>query len=240
VVAVPAKGIDNHDRGALDEGVKVRLPAAAALFCLLTSVGLAQDGGAWSVIEKSRGITVSRRVQAGCALPAFRGQGNIHGNVLQVLAVMLDLKAVESWAHGVTESRPIKRIDARTHLVYLHSDLPWPVKDRDMIVRSEVDVVKPAEEFRVTLHCEPTAQPELDGVIRVQTCQSTLHLRKVDENTTAVDYVMTLDPAGNLPSWSAEWVTKATPFKTLVALEERAKVSQGQYTASVRSWAAAL
>lgn len=201
---------------------------------------MAQDGGGWTVIERSRGITMSRRVQANSALPAFRGQGVIEGNVLQVLAVMLDLKAVERWAHGVTESHPIKRVDARTHLVYLHSDLPWPVRDRDMIVRSQVEVVKPAEEFHVTLHCEPKAQPERDGVIRVQTCQSTLHLRKVGENKTEIDYVMTLDPAGHLPSWSAEWVTKATPFKTLVALEERAKASQGEYAASVRSWAAAL
>jgi hypothetical protein len=52
--------------------------------------------------------------------------------------------------------------------------------------------------------------------------------------------VMTLDPGGYLPRWASEWVTKATPFKTLVALEERAKASQGQYAAAVRSWAAAL
>jgi hypothetical protein len=206
----------------------------------MTTLCLADDGGAWTVIDRTRGLTISRRVQSNCSLPSFRGQGKIQGNVLQVLAVMLDLNAVERWAHGVTSSRSLKRIDARTHLVYLQSDLPWPVRDRDMIVRSVVEVVKPAEEFRVRLHCEPTAQPERDGFIRVQTCDSTLHLRKVDAGTTEVDYVMTLDPAGHLPRWSAELVTKSTPFKTLVALEERAHESQGQYAASVRSWAAAL
>jgi hypothetical protein len=197
-------------------------------------------GGGWTVIDRERGLTMSRRVQPGCALPSFRGQGRIHGNVLQLLAVMLDLKAIDRWAHGVNTSRPIKRIDERTNLVYLTSDLPWPVRDRDMIVRSRVEVVRPGEEFRISLRCEPEAKPEQDGVIRVKRCQSTLHLRKVDAMTTEVDYVMTLDPAGYLPSWTAEWVTKATPFKTLVALEEQAAKSVGRYAAVVRSWSAAL
>lgn len=220
--------------------MNVRLPATSALLWLVTALCLADDGGGWTVIDRNRGITVSRRVQENCDLPSFRGQGQIQGNVLQVLAVMLDLRAVDRWAHGVSSSAPIKRIDARTHLVYLQSDLPWPVRDRDMIVRSTVEVLKPGEEFRVKLRCEPQADAERKGFIRIQTCDSTLHLRKVDANKTAVDYVMTLDPKGYLPRWSIELVTKSTPFKTLVALEERAHESEGQYAAAVRSWAAAL
>jgi hypothetical protein len=220
--------------------VHLRLPLVTAFLLLSASLSLADDTGGWTVIDKDRGITVSKRVAPGCPLPSFRGQGRIKGNVLQLLALMLDLKAVNAWAYGVDSSRPIKRIDERSHLIYLTSDLPWPVRDRDMVVRSEVEVVKPAQEFRISLHCEPSAQPEKSGLIRVKECESTLTLRKVDAETTEVDYVMTLDPAGYLPRWSTEWVTKATPMKTLIALEEQAAASQGKYTAAVRSWSAAL
>jgi len=225
--------------------VQVRLPIVTAFLLIATSLSLAglslaDDGGGWTVIDKDRGITVSKRLAPGCPLPSFRGQGRIKGNVLQLLSLMLDLKAVNAWAYGVDSSRPIKRIDERSHLIYLTSDLPWPVRDRDMIVRSEVEVVRPAQEFRISLHCEPTAHPEKDGLIRVKECESTLTLKKIDAETTEVDYVMTLDPAGYLPRWSTEWITKATPMKTLVALEEQAAASQGKYTAAVRSWSAAL
>lgn len=211
------------------------------LIWLVTSQAAA-DGGDWTVIQRERGITVSRRVQAGSALPAFRGQGRIRGNVLQVLAVMLDLNAVGRWAYGVSESRPIRRIDERTHLLYLRSHLPWPLRDRDMIVRSSVEVLRPGAEFRVTLRCEPGAQAEREEAIRVKRCESTLHLRQVDAESTEVDYVMSLDPAGRVPRWSAEWVAKATPFKTLVALEARAATaaSQQKYAAFVRDWSAAM
>lgn len=271
----PTFGIDNGRRWALHGEVKLRFPAATALFLLSATLCRADEGGVsaenarlepkpveasgsageqkkatevavptdktpWAVIEQNRGITVSRRVQPGCSLPSFRGQGRIKGDVLQILSVMLDLGAVGAWAHGVDTSRPIKRIDGRTHLIYLTSDLPWPVRDRDMIVRSEVDVIRPAEEFRISLRCQPDAQAEQPGVIRVRQCLSTLHLRKIDQNTTEIDYVMTLDPAGYLPRWATEWVSKATPFKTLVAIEERAAASKGEYAASVRSWSTAM
>jgi hypothetical protein len=203
------------------------------------SLSLADDGGGWTVIDQSDGITVSKRHQAGCALPAFRGQGRIKGNVLQVLAVMLDYKGVQHWAHGVESSKPIARIDERSHLLYLTSDLPWPVRDRDMIVRTDVEVLKPKEQFRISLHCQPKAQPET-SLLRVQQCQSTMTLKRIDEQTTEVDYQMTLDPGGYLPHWAVEFVTKNTPRKTLRMIEERAAESQGQYAAAVRSWSAAL
>ena len=233
-------GIDIRVRGGLDGEVQLRIPAAVALLSFFASVSLADDGGGWTVIDKDRGITVSKRVAAGCPLPSFRGQGRIKGNVLQLLSVMLDLKAVEKWAYGVDSSKPFKRIDERSHLIYLTSDLPWPVRDRDMIVRSEVEILKPAQEFRISLNCEPETQPERSGLIRIKQCHSTLTLKKVDAEHTDIDYVMTIDPAGYLPGWATEWVTKATPMKTLVTLEERAAESQGKYTAAVRSWSAAL
>ena len=222
------------------EVVKARPSVTLLLLWLCASVCLADDAGGWTVIDRNRGITVSRRVQAGCALPSFRGQGKIEGNVLQVLAVLLDLERVSTWAHGVSDSRIVQRVDPRTHVLYLHSDLPWPVRDRDMVVRSSVEILRPKDEFRVTLRCEPGAAREQSGTIRVKRCFSTFHLRRVDAKTTEVDYVMTLDPGGHLPNWSTELITTSTPFKTLVALEERAAASVGEYAAAVRSWSAAL
>ncbi len=219
------------------EGVRVRSPLVAVLL-LSASICLADDSG-WTVIDQSDGITVSKRQQAGCSLPSFRGQGRIQGNVLQILAVMLDYKGVQHWAHGVDSSKPIQRIDERSHLLYLTSDLPWPVRDRDMIVRTNVEVLKPKQEFRISLHCQPKAQAETN-LLRVQQCESTMTLRKIDEKTTEVDYQMTLDPGGYLPRWAIEFVTKNTPRKTLKRIEERAAESVGQYAAAVRSWSAAL
>lgn len=222
----------------------VRIIIAAGLSCLIAAIGVAQDHheprAGWSVVDRERGITLSRKEQPGCGLPAFRGEGHLQGGVLQVLAVMLDMKVLHRWAYGVDEARVIKRLDDRTELLYLYSDLPWPVRDRDMIVQKQVEVLKAGSEFRISLKCEPKAQAERDGVIRVQHCRSSFLVTKVDAETTGIDYVMSLDPAGLLPKWAGSFVAKNVPFKTLVALEERAAESHGKYEAVIRRWSAAM
>ena len=214
------------------------LPGLASLFVAALCFAEAPAGG-WSVIEEERGITVSRREQPGCGLPSFRGQGPVRGGVLQILALMLDSNSVDQWADGVNESRLLKRIDENVELIYLYSDLPWPVRDRDMIVRRTVQVVKPGEEFHIHLKCEPTATPEVDGAVRVKKCKSGFRLRRLDESNTEIDYEMNLDPGGLLPKWAGSYVAKNVPFKTLVTLEERAAQTRGKYEAVVQRWSTA-
>jgi hypothetical protein len=217
---------------------RVTLPSLATLLIAALAVAEA-PAGSWNVIDEERGITVSRREQPGCGLPAFRGQGPVRGGVLQILALMLDSNSVEQWATGVDESRLIKRIDDKQDLIYLYSDVPWPVRDRDMIVRRTVEVVKPGEEFHIHLRCEPQAVPEVSGTVRVKKCSSGFHLKRLDADSTEIDYEMSLDPAGLLPKWAGSYVAKHVPFKTLVALEERALETRGKYEAVVQRWSGA-
>ncbi len=204
------------------------------------AVAQERDAAAWQVVDCERGITVSRREQPGWGLPAYRGEGHVHGSVLQVLSVMLDIRMLSRWAFGVDLARVIKRIDARTDVIYLYSDLPWPVRDRDMILRKEVQVLEPGAAFRINLSCDARAEPERKGVVRVATCSSSFVVRRVDADTTAIDYVMSLDPGGLLPHWAGNYVAEHVPFNTLVALEAQAAEKDGQYEASIRRWSAAM
>jgi hypothetical protein len=200
------------------------------------------QGSGWTVVDSERGITVSRREQPGAGIPAFRGQGGLEGNVLQMLSLMIDVSAVPRWACGVDEARSLGRHDERTDYIYLYSDIPWPVRDRDMVVRRDVFVEEQGKQFRIELHCEPDRAPPREGVVRVRTCDSTFHLKRTDLLHTELDYVMTLDPAGRMPKWAGSWIAKYVPFRTLEALERETSTttSEKRYEAAVRRWSAAL
>jgi hypothetical protein len=223
----------------LDEPVNARTTLTFILPWLVTALCFAEAPAEWTVIEQNRGITVSRREQPGCDLPSFRGQGQVRGSVLQILALMLDSDSVEHWAYGVDEAKLLKRFNAHEELIHLYSDVPWPVRDRDMIVRRRVEVVQPGREFHIHLRCEPDALPEQRGTVRVKKCSSGFHLRWIDAETTEVDYEMSMDPAGLLPKWASNYITKHVPFKTLVAIEKRAAQTEGRYETVVKAWSAA-
>lgn len=212
------------------------------LLVLLFCTGAIADAGlgGWTFERREHGITVSRRERAGNALAAFRGEGTVKANVLQVLAVILDVREVERWAYGITDARSVRHVDERTELVYLYSNTPWPVRDRDMVVRRTVEILRPGEEFAVSIRCEPGGATLRDGVIRVRACDSSFRMRKLDRESTHITYEMSLDPEGSLPQWASAWVARTAPVKTLLAIESRASRNQGRYAAFVRRWSVAM
>ena len=204
---------------------------------LACTVCLAEAGlGAWKFENREHGITVSRRERSGRGLSAFRGEGKFKAPALKVLAVILDTREVERWAYGITSARSVRHIDDRNELVYLYSNTPWPVRDRDMVVRRTVSVIKPGQEFAVALRCEPSASAERKGIIRVRSCESSFRVRKVDAATTEIIYEMSLDPQGSLPQWASVFVARTAPVKTLLAIQERASRPDDRYASFVQRW----
>lgn len=191
------------------------------------------------VVDTERGITVSVRDEPGQNLPTFRGQGVIEGDVLYVLSVVLDAEGAMEWAEGADEVQTLKQLDARVHLLYSHTDTPWPVTDRDMVIKRKVEVVKPGSEFRIALECVNEGKPVRDGIIRVTDCVSAFTLRKIDANHTEIDYIVHIDPGGSLPKWLIAWASRKVPFDTLINLEAYVKKTRSRYAPTAKAWASA-
>jgi START domain len=215
-----------------------RSTTLALLASILITSAVAAEAP-WRVILQERGIVVSTREEPGRELPTFRGQGTLNMPVLHALAVVLDAEGAVEWARGADEVRTMKAFDPRTHLIYTRSHAPWPVSDRDMVVKRLVKVVDPGREFRVEMSCVAGQRAEIKRVVRVSDCTSHFILRSAGADRTYAEYQVSLDPAGNLPAWLVRWASKNIPFDTLIALEEHVKDTQARYAAAAQSWASA-
>ncbi len=216
--------------------------AAAGLVCLVTLLSLGaraagQDEAGWRTLDREQGVTVSTRDEPGSGMLSFRGQGEVKGSVLQLLAIVLDDARTPEWAKNVDEAKVLRTIDAHTHIVYTRSDQTWPVRDRDLVMRRTVEVRKPEEEYRVRLVCVPGEKPGLRSVIRIGRCETMFMLRKIDESTTYVDYRTRVDPGSGNPEWLVRMTTKSIPVETLVGLRGQVQKTKGQYEAVMRKWA---
>jgi hypothetical protein len=208
------------------------------LWCASTTAMSDASEPGWQVLAQERGITVSVREEPGRELPTFRGQGVIEGDVLLVLAVVLDAVGSMEWAEGADEVRVVKTIDARNDVLYTRTDTPWPVSDRDMYMTRKTEVVKPGEEFRLSVKCMK-GEKEREDTIRILDCDSHFVLRKVDANHTSIDYMVNVDPRGSLPKFLIKWASKKVPFDTLVNLEAFAKKERARYQKDIELWASA-
>jgi hypothetical protein len=195
-----------------------------------------QEGG-WRKLHEEHGIVVSTREQSGKQMPSFRGEGEVEGNVLHVLAVLLDDTRSKQWAKNADEAELLRTVDRFTQVVYSRSHQTWPIRDRDLVMKRTIEVITPGESYRVLLRCIAGEKPEVDSVIRIKDCETEFVLRKVDTNTTHVDYRVRADPGGNNPAWAVRWASKNIPLDTLTALRRQLKKTRGEYTSVMREWA---
>jgi hypothetical protein len=197
------------------------------LACFVASVASAQDEAGWRKLSEERGIVVSTREQPGKQLPSFRGQGEVKAPLLQVLAVVLDDARSREWVKDADEAEVLRRIDDHTQIVYSRSHQTWPVRDRDLVMKRTV--AKEGESYRVRLLCMAGEKPKLDGVIRIEDCETEFVLRALDPETTHVDYRVRADPGGSNPDWAVKWASKNIPLETLRALRKQVVKTRGKY-----------
>ena len=200
---------------------RMRVVALVALLAWLLpfTVSAYEDG--WAVIGREDNVVISRRAIPGHALPAFRGKGPIDGNVADVLKLLRNVPSINQWAYGVSRAQLLKQVSTDVDLIYLFSHTPWPMRDRDMVVRRTIETIQSDHEYRISLRCERGVRPVREGVVRVNECESEFRLRRLDAHTTEVDYWASLDP-GKLPNWTSSWLARTVPSRTLAAIQRRA------------------
>jgi hypothetical protein len=208
-----------------------------AQIVLAESTGSTSAPG-WRVLGNEQGVRVSTRREPNAKHPTFRGEATIEGDVLHVLAVVLDTRRSNKWVRGADAADVIKDFDGASQHVYMFTDLPWPIRDRDMAMKRSVEVVKPGAEFLVRFACAPKLRTERPDVLRVTSCDSHFRLKRVSAAQTYVDYQVDIDPGGGLPQWSIRWMEKRITVDTLARLQRQVKRTTGQYQEVMQRWAA--
>ncbi len=209
---------------------------AGLLSALATAPSFAQEAAGWKALETKNGISVSEREVGGDALPIYRGKTRVTGPISEVLGVILDDTRSKEWAKDVSEAKVLRVVDGTTTIVYSRSEQPWPVRDRDMVMKRTVEVVEPGTVYRVKLTCLQQEKPEVAKVVRIRDCESSFVLRKVDDSQTDVEFQMRVEPGGNHPEWAVRRASKSVPYDTLSGLRKQVQRTRGQYDETLQRY----
>ena len=206
------------------------------LFVLISSPAF---GAGWEVILNDDGIRVSTRDIEGQALPAFKGTGMVQAPMVDVLAVLTDTPRRVEWVHKCSDSRLLKQVTEKNRVIYSRTKAPWPVSDRDVVVRTRSTVDWEKKEIMIRFKGErafPFA--ELEGVVRIPRIKGFYRLQAVGESKTRVTYQIDASPGGSLPDWLAELTSQKIPYETIMGLRGQVKKTQasGVYREKIAEW----
>ena len=192
----------------------------AVLFCLLLAEGKANadEVGQWEIVQSHEGIEISIKEIEGRDLPIFRGVGIVNADLWDVAAVLVDVEERVNWAHKCVGTRVVRDEGPRGRIIYDRVDAPWPVSDRDVVVRSKMEFDPEKNsifiDFKNVWDCDA---PELEGVVRMPRMRGHYVLKSMPSGATEVEYQIDADPGGMLPNWLIDLASREIPLETLKA-----------------------
>lgn len=212
--------------------------ALVALCVVWLWSSVAWGGGSWEELMREDGFVISARQTEGQDLPTFRGQGVLRANILEILAVLSDTGRNPEWMHQCVEARLLKQINEGERILYNRTDAPWPVSDRDVVLRTslQIDVESKTVVTRFWSISSPLQGP-VEDVVRMPRLKGFYRLKALDEGRTHVTYQVDADPGGSLPGWLVERASRELPLNTLRGLQAQIKKTRRQYKERIQGWA---
>jgi hypothetical protein len=175
-----------------------------------------------SVVRVEEGITVEEESEPGRALPILIGSTTMKASPPEILAWLSAVHTYVDWQHSCEEARVLPQPDGSS-LTYNRIGSPWPVSDRDVVLRTSRENLANGGirvEFRNIEDADFAAQ---SGVVRMPRMFGSYVLTPNGNGETHIVYTVDSDPGGSLPGWLVRQAAKNLPFNTLKNLRERAE-----------------
>jgi hypothetical protein len=191
-----------------------------SVFFILCNVFLfAQDS--WNKEFTKDDITVYTKPVEGSPLKEFKGEAVIEASIEICKNVILDIENHVKWRPDCIESKVIQK-DENSYITYNETRAPWPVSNRDVILKNTMILSKDKIIFSFSALNNPDILPLKNGIVRMTELTGSWTLVKQNGNTL-VTFQARINPAGSIPAWLANKTSIDQPFKSLQGLKQMVK-----------------
>ncbi|MSQ83089.1 MAG: hypothetical protein EXR77_09275 [Myxococcales bacterium] len=191
----------------------------------------------WVAKGEDDGVILHSRQVEDSSLPEFRGTTTVAANIYQLAAVIDDLDRHCDWQKRCARAKQLQRISDSERLFYMRSEAPWPLQDRDTVLRGRVAGLVEGTDVWVRFESiRDSRWPALDGVVRMPFVRGHFRMSRIDDGHTRIEYQVHADPGGVVPAWAARLSAKQVPRDTLAGLRRHLPKVQGNYPAFMDKW----
>lgn len=189
---------------------------------MIATMVSAEPPDGWDLVGVTDGVEVSRRMVPNSNLFAFRGEAVSSVPVSLLSSLILNDPLGPEWVDLMNASKELQRYDQYTKLIYQGYDLPWPIQDRDYVMKQIASYDQEQQIFTATFQSvEDALMPEQECCIRAMAYRTFWHLEALPSGQTKIIVEVNTDPRGSLPGWLVNLIQEDWPHKTINALLKR-------------------
>jgi hypothetical protein len=192
----------------------------------------------WVKIKAKNGITLFKRTFPGSPISEFKGETIVNSRIEVIETVLRDIPAYAQFMYNCKEGRLIKSFGKDDLIIVNVTDMPWPLSDRDVVVRSIVSKDFKRGMFSIVLQGLPEPEssqycPLRNDRVRMHDLQGIFILEIIDREHTRLTYIVHADPVG-IPSALTNFFSDDNPYGTLTGIKRMVRMEK-YITESVKS-----
>lgn len=187
----------------------------------------AENDNAWTLRKEDGQIRVYTIDQPGSSFKAFKAVGVIDAPIENLMAVMINPGSCVEWVYNCTESRALGEGAFHDRYAYSVNDMPWPVTDRDYVLRIRTRGNQSSGEVVMDLNATPNKLAANEDRVRVDR-SDTLYRFTPEGDSTRMVWIQHTDPNGSLPGWLVNSLLVDIPVRSMQALERVANFEKYQ------------
>jgi hypothetical protein len=174
--------------------------------------------GKWELRRNENGISVYTRRAATGNLKELRVVCELIATKTQLINTIEDIGNYSSWVYSNKKSYILKTLSPGKIIYYTQARLPWPLRDRDLIL--ELTVNPSPDVLNITVKSVPEYLPKNDDYVRVPYSLALWKVVQETDNKLKIDYTFSVDPGGNIPVWIVNATMAIGPYNSFVRLRE--------------------
>ena len=194
---------------------RLRCGARAELaLCLVMSVGSVR-AQAWEVVLEAGDLQVWQRPYAGSSLNEIRGELSVRASLNALMALLKDAPFNRHWVYRSGGARILEESGYEQAYVYGIVDAPWPMHDRDTVVRFDYEQHPETQIITIGITNFPDYLPRQGDFVRVPDFGGFWKLEPREGGRVTVTYQVHGDPGGWIPVWIANRAAEVSVINTL-------------------------
>lgn len=183
----------------------------------------------WELLYDSGNLRVLRRDYAGSELDEVRGVVRLKASLNSVMALLKDADFNPHWVYRSGGAKILQESGYAEAYVYGIVDAPFPMDDRDTVVRFDYQQDPVTKHITINITNFPNFIPEKTGLIRVPEIGGYWYLVPETDGWVEVTYQVYGDPGGWIPVWLAN---KAAALSVQFTLQNMASAVKRHARAS--------
>ncbi|WPV01130.1 hypothetical protein SNE26_05040 [Mucilaginibacter sp. cycad4] len=175
--------------------------------------------GKWELRRNENGIKVYSRTPLTGNLKEIRVVCEFNTTKTKLIAALKDIDHYNDWVYSTKENNMLKVLNPDQFIYHSVSNLPWPLKDRDLIVELSVLPAEKHEQFQIQVKSLPDYLPRDKKYVRVPYSFALWNVTVKNESILKIDYTFSVDPGGSIPVWLVNGTLPVGPYNSFHKLK---------------------